>query len=507
MTSNIANTVKTKRIVVKTARKLIMGRKTSILKILLLPAVLLSITMLTINTGCIDGRPPDHNVINPAVISDGSMGYILAYQNNQGKGPITYLKRIGADGNYLWETGIDSSQPYKPYSNSPTELVSDGTGNIFVIWGLGDDIWIKKYDINGNSVWNNKVKIGSCSRLYKLKAFGDNHGGVITGCYGQDGDFWFQVVNSEGKSMWSPEKRMSNIAGFDILTDSSGAILLFYVNFERSFYLQKVDLSATNLWDSPVLLSTHRPEASTPASKSTTVFSRRAAAGEYETWLISDKHEGYITGYGDTYGDTYEDRSLNVFKVNADGTILWTKRLIATVEDKNSQITDFATSKVVDDGMGGILIISRLMRIPDTKDTSLIVRRIDSSGNETSITDNGLVAAENAWNVNQSSRYEAIPDGSGGVIVIWVSTTRNENNVRTGAILRGQKLDRDSRKIWGEAGVILSTTDIEGMNGLPSLISDGSSGFIVSLGASGSGLGSIIWRIGPDGNLVWEKRL
>ena len=94
-----------------------------------------------------------------------------------------------------------------------------------MIWSSGDNIWIKKFDINGSSIWKNKVKAGSCSELFKLKAINDNHGGVIKGCYGKKGDFWFQDFNGDGTPIWSPEKHMSDIAGFDITIDSA---IFFY---------------------------------------------------------------------------------------------------------------------------------------------------------------------------------------------------------------------------------------------------------------------------------------
>ena len=131
-----------------------------------------------------------------------------------------------------------------------------------MIWSLGDNIWIRKFDINGSSVWKNKVKVGSYSELYKLRAISNGKGGVITSYYDQRGDFWLQEINGDVKSLWPPEKRMSEIAGFDITIDSSDNILLFYVTFKRSFYLQKIDLSRSNNWDSSILINTHKPDIS-----------------------------------------------------------------------------------------------------------------------------------------------------------------------------------------------------------------------------------------------------
>lgn len=157
--------------------------------------------MLSTNSACIP--PPYYYVINPAVISDGTGGYVIAYQMcNSTGGTFTYLRRLDAQGRNLWGAAgirLDLSQPGKPESANPTELVSDGQGNTIVIWGLNDDIWTQKFDINGNSIWNSKVKLGSCRQLYKLEAISDGGGGAIVGCYGEKGDFGLQDINNDGK--------------------------------------------------------------------------------------------------------------------------------------------------------------------------------------------------------------------------------------------------------------------------------------------------------------------
>ena len=83
----------------------------------------------------------------------------------------------------------------------------------------------------------------------------------------------------------------------------------------------------------------------------------------------------------------------------------------------------------------------------------------------------------------------------------------NENNRETGTVIRAQKVERDGKKQWDEFGVMPSNDDVTSMNGYPSVVSDGSGGFIASLGNSAitGGRGSLVWRIGPDGKLIWKN--
>jgi|GEM_PF-6509397 len=466
---------------------------------------LLFITTFLLSSGCHEWRygPPDHNVINPLVISVGSSGQVIASQENYGKGPVTQIDKIGPDGKTEWQIiHMDPSQPFKPYSVSPTQLVGDGKQNTFVVWGLGDDIWINKLDIKGGSVWKDKVKIGNCNRLYDLKAVSDGAGGAIVGYLGERGEFGLQRINMDGILLQS-EKHMSDIAGFEITSNAVGDILLLHVNFSRSFYLQEIDLSGNNISKSPLLLNTHKPS---PRISPTTIPVGNAGPEEYALWLIDDFNGGSIAGYSDTWGNTDEDRSLNIYKVDSDGNVLWTKRFISNSKDNGGQVIDYATGRCVGDGAGGIFIVSlvKSSSISTQNGTSLVIQRIDSSGNEALNTNDNQT--DNTWNVNRA-RFNVISDDSGGIGVFWVSLTRNENNRETGTVIRAQKVERDGKKQWDEFGVMLSNDDVTSMNGYPSVVSDGSGGFIASLGNSAitGGRGSLVWRIGPDGKLIWKN--
>jgi hypothetical protein len=482
-------------------------KKPIILKILKIIALLLFLTTLSLSSGCIigTGRPPDHNVINPVVISDGLGGQIIAFQDNAGEGPITNIEKIGANGKTLWQVmQMDRSQPYKAYTSSPTQLIGDRNGNTFVVWGMGDDIWINKFNSIGKPSWNNKIKLDSCKRLYKITAISDGQDGAIIGCYGERGEFWLQRIDSEGKSIWSPKYQLSNIAMFDITSDSSDNILLIYVTYDYSIYLQNIDLSGNDIWSSPTKLDTNHP-IYTQKNPTTTL---PAGNSEYNLWVIAKQSGEYIGGYSDTWGKNSIDRSLDIYKVNTEGNILWSKNLKSNSGDENSKVIDYATSRVISDGSGEIFVISPILSesILGKQNISLIFQRLDSSGNMTLSFDDSQSVIDNAWNMNHA-RFNAILDNTGKIIIVWASTTSTEKYQEFGSILRCQKLDRDGIKQWDESGAILSNDDVLNMNRNPTLISDSSGGFIVSLGNSdpiGGGY-SLVWSISPDGRSRWKR--
>ncbi len=78
----------------------------------------------------------------------------------------------------------------------------------------------------------------------------------------------------------------------------------------------------------------------------------------------------------------------------------------------------------------------------------------------------------------------------------------NENDIQARAAFRAQKLDKNGKKQWDDSAPVLSYNWAIPFFNLPLIKADSSGGFIVSVG----GLGPIIWKIGPDGKLLWEKR-
>jgi hypothetical protein len=483
-----------------------------VFKIVILSFFLLSMVInINLTSACV--QPPDTNMINPVVLPDGTGRFYVAWQNNEGKGPFTSLAGISIDGMILWQKQIDLSQPFKSNIASPTELVSDGEGNVFVVWGMGDNVWIQKYDSNGNSIWKNKIKVFSCKKLEKMAAISDSQDGAIIGAYGQLGEFRLQRVNKEGKPVWLPEISMSDNGGFNVTLDSSGDILLFYATVNRSFYLQKLDLAKSKIWDIPIHLNTQTSGSQTNISsgkitpiKSTgllgcgsgsTVYPYRADPGEYATWLINDQSGGCIIGYSDTFGHSLPERSMNLYRVNINGNILWEKHIGAKSDDDHTM--DFATSRVVSDNMGGLFVVSSPMpQIPKANNAIVIVRHIDYSGNELLGTGEGMIVAANVWNVDS---YDVISDGS-KLVIGWTSEVKGDYSPTKE--YRVQEVDFQGKKLWGENGTLLFTTGfIPTM--APALYPDGSGGFVISLGRIGGRI-SMMWRIDSAGKVLWERR-
>ncbi len=99
--------------------------------------------------------------INPQIISDGSGGAIIVWDNNGG---WIFAQRINADGESQW--GEPKRVCDDTGTQSKPQLVSDGDGGAIVSWidargGLADpkSIYAQRIDKNGAQKWANCVKI------------------------------------------------------------------------------------------------------------------------------------------------------------------------------------------------------------------------------------------------------------------------------------------------------------------------------------------------------------
>src|SRR5262249_42961822 len=95
--------------------------------------------------------------INPAVVSDGSGGTIVAWEDHRGADADIYAQRMNPFGEPLWLAGgvplckaiHDQIQP---------SIVSDGAGGAVVSWkdfraGTAANVFAQRVDANGVTLW------------------------------------------------------------------------------------------------------------------------------------------------------------------------------------------------------------------------------------------------------------------------------------------------------------------------------------------------------------------
>jgi hypothetical protein len=187
------------------------------------------------------------------------------------------------------------------------------------------------------------------------------------------------------------------------------------------------------------------------------------AIAVYQIWRMSD-----------SYGQFY------VQKISPEGDFLWGEKGILI----GSGYSDFGAfySYAVSDGSGGAIVIwleflPRAEGKPPSFQTH--VARIDSGGNV-------------EWRQDIPGIDEAIPDGSGGVIIAYTDPYDNISVL---------KIDAEGNLPWGEDGVSLNLTEYT-----PLAVASDDLGGVIVVGYAYQGGGPIVYaqRVDSGGNILWQ---
>jgi hypothetical protein len=182
----------------------------------------------------------------------------------------------------------------------------------------------------------------------------------------------------------------------------------------------------------------------------------------YPTWRMSDDH---------SLVEFYAQR------ISPEGDFLWGERGIL-IASGNATFYWTCDLYAVSDGSGGAFVIWE-EPLPEPPYALPHVAKIDSGGNVEWQTD--IPSAEEAIK-------EAIPDGSGGVVIAYLDYNMNMSVL---------KIDAEGNLPWGEDGVPLNLGD----SYLSDIASDNSGGVI----AVRYGVGNIsAQRVDSEGNVLWQ---
>jgi len=195
--------------------------------------------------------------------------------------------------------------------------------------------------------------------------------------------------------------------------------------------------------------------------------------------ITGDNSGGAIAVYqmqmSDSYGQFY------VQKISPEGDFLWGEKGILI----GSGYSDFGAfySYAVSDGSGGAIVIwleflPRAEGEPPSFQTH--VARIDSGGDV-------------KWRQDIPGIDEAIPDGSGGVIIAYRALYQDNISVL--------KIDAEGNLPWGEDGVSLNLTEYT-----PLAVASDNLGGVIVVGYAYQGGRPIVYaqRVDSGGNILWQ---
>jgi hypothetical protein len=216
-----------------------------------------------------------------------------------------------------------------------------------------------------------------------------------------------------------------------------------------------------------------------------------AAMSDYKNGqqVISDGAGGAIIVW-------YDDRNglfnADIFaqRINASGVVQWTANGVGVCTVSNDQYLP----NVVSDGAGGAIIAWQDFRAGVANNPDIYAQRINATG-VAQWTTNGVVIC-NAPNEQFSPAMVA--DGSGGAFFAWQDARTPGNQD-----IFAQRIDASGTAQWAANGVVISAAS--NAQGSPSIASDGAGGSIIAWQDNRSGGSSDVYaqRINASGTVQW----
>ncbi|MDD4858378.1 MAG: hypothetical protein PHD74_09780, partial [Candidatus Krumholzibacteria bacterium] len=342
----------------------------------------------------------------PQIVSDGSGGAIVVWQNSGGSDKDIYAQRVDANGAILWVAdGIvicaAASDQMVPH------LIADGSGGAIITWedyrGGSHDIYAQRVNASGVVQWTTDG-VAICLAANSQESSGivsDGSGGAIItweDYRGGNYDIYAQRVNASGAVQWTANGAAVCTATNSqshpaISSDGSGGAVVTWQDYRsgssNDIYAQRLNASGAVQWTANgVAICTVAYDQTSPEIASD------GSGGAIITW------QDYRSGGGN---DIYAQR------VNTSGAVQWTAGGVAICAADDDQ----AIPEITSDGSGGAIIAWEDYR--SGSDNDIYAQLVNASGAVQWTADGVAVCAATDIQDNPA----LVSDGSGGAIITW----------------------------------------------------------------------------------------
>lgn len=426
------------------------------------------------------GNPKVNNLItnasndqvNTASASDGAGGSIIAWQDKRsGSDYDIYVQRINASGVVQWTSNgvticaLDSDQI------NPA-VISDGSGGAIVAWqdkrGGSYDIYAQRVNANGVLQWSPSTGTIVCTVVFdqvNIVMVSDESGGALLTWedYRSNAgpglaDIYTQKVNASGVAQWTANgigvcTQAAAQHGPVIISDGSGGAFLTWYDQRAGNY----DIYAQRVTSIGGLVGIANGVAVCTMGTDQT-----------NPDITTDGLGGAIIVWQDFRSTTSID--IWVQRMTSAVAIRWPVNGIVM---NNNVAYDQVNPKLVSDGIGGAMITWEDFRTGITSD--IYAQRVDSTGVvATGWNVNGVTVCISARN---QSNPRIITDSSNGAIITWADKRDSSINKNTYDVY-ASRITGSFALPWTANGVPVCTADSTQTN--PSAVSDGSGGTIIA---------------------------
>ncbi|MDP1675819.1 MAG: T9SS type A sorting domain-containing protein [Bacteroidota bacterium] len=359
---------------------------------------------------------PANDQMYPTIVSDGSGGAIITWNDARSGNLDIYAQKINAFGVVQWATnGIAISTAASDQTN-PT-IVSDGSGGAIITWadirgGTYYDIYTQRINASGAVQWTaDGVVISNATNDQYLPTIAiDGSGGAIITWQdvrsGTDGDIYVQRINAAGIVQWTADGVVISNAYYDqnnsrIVSDGSGGAIITWNDLRsginNDIYAQKINSSGAVQWTADGVVISN------------------ATDGQTNPTLVSDGSGGAIITWTDYRSGTSYD--IYAQKISVSGVVLWAANGVAISTTTGEQFYP----AIISDGSGGAIITWTDFRSGTNYD--IYTQRINTAG-----TVQWKANGEPVSTATGSQQYSTIvSDGFGGAIITWIDFRNGTN--------------------------------------------------------------------------------
>lgn len=388
-------------------------------------------------------------------VPDGASGVLLVWRDTRALTPGLYAQHLDVSGTRLWPAAGALVAAVDPATVQEYTLRAVPGGGLDVAWVRpvvpGTEVRVQRLNASGARTWSDSgsqvtAGLGGCGSVSLL---GDGAGGtIVTWGDSRNGldasDVYVQRFSAVGVAQWTAGGvLLSPAIGYEggptAREDGAGGALVVWSRSQttiRGLVAQRVDGTGNRLWGDGRVVCCPSPQDGQ---------SLALAADGAATGLVFSILQGGVF-------------HLRAQRVDAEALPQWGASGVPVFDVPES----FAVA-AYPDGSGGLLVLATQVEAS----AAVRVQRLLADGSRAWGTD-GIVIATAAGSFPRTS---AVPDGSGGLIVIWPATGPGDVD------LRAQRVSAGGTPQWG-AGVALATAS--GDQSQPAAVASGPGGAIVT---------------------------
>jgi Secretion system C-terminal sorting domain len=429
---------------------------------------------------------------NPSILNDGNGGYYIAWMKRKPGiyGTEIYAQHINVNGVKQWpDTGIVICNA--DFNQVWPKVITDGSGGAIIAWqderlGFNNwDIYAQRITSNGTILWNaNGVPVFD----HAINELGpdiisDGNGGAIlvtwrTSPSGNASDIFSQRINSMGTRLWPTNgviicNANNRQAVPKLVSDGNNGAIIAWWDFRNSptndvtdIYAQRVNATGTTMWQNNGISICSMPY------------------DQYAFQIAGDNNSGAYLVWQDLRNTTSTTDVADIFAqhINGNGAALWATDGISVCSAANTQ----TTPSVIADNNNGITVCWWDIRF---NKSAIYAQRLSSAGIPSWTTD-GIPVCANAGPSNSIAYPFQVSDKNNGIYIFW-QDQRNGGETN----IYAQHLNVNGTPKWTIDGIPVCN-----VTGIQNLTYDGNNVTNGDVTGDGQGNAVVTWEDGRNGD-------